>query len=141
MASSGVLSNANRAGSDSSDKMTEAASAIREMQVTSASYTEQSRTRANRVKSTEIVPEFAPVREDSTGEKSDTDMHSAVNESVDPSSWSSTDLSGAQDIPDAMVVLPDRKVAKLRVAGRGDKQGGHGAIKTGSRTTAHVGFV
>ncbi len=42
---------------------------------------------------------------------------------------------------DAVTVLPDRKVAELKMAGRSDKQGGHGSMKTGGRTVGHVGFV
>ena len=139
IASSGVLSTANRVNSDSSDKLAEAAAALKDMQAASASasassYTE--RNRVGRVRSAEIIPEFAPVREVSSGEKSD--MCSAVNDSVDPSSWSSQDLSGTADCIQPVSMLPDRKVAELKLAG---KSGGQSAMKSGSRTTAHVGFV
>ena len=143
IASSGVLSNGNRANSDSSDKLVEVVTAIKE-QVPSASYTERSR--PNRVRSTEVVPEFAPVREESSGDKSDTETCSVANDCVDHSSWSFNDLSGTAELattmPDAMTVLPDRKVAELKMSGRNDKPGGHGITKTGGRTsTAHVGFL
>ena len=137
IASSGVLSTANRVNSDSSDKLAEAAAALKDMQAASNSaslYTE--RNKAGRVRSAEIIPEFAPVREESSGDKSD--MCSAVNDSVDPSSWSSQDLSGTVDAIQPVTMLPDRKVAELKQTA---KSGGQSALKSGSRTTAHVGFV
>jgi len=143
IASSGVLSNVNRAKSDSSDKLAEAAAAIKELHVASSSYTEQ--IRPSRVRSTEIVREFAPVREESSGEKSDTGVCSAADDWVDPSGASQDLLSTADmatTMPETVTVLPDRKVAELKVAGRNEIQGGHSAIRTGSRTSAaHVGFV
>ena len=142
IASSGVMSNVNRANSDSSDKLGEAAATIKEMQAASFSYTEQ--LRPTRVRPTEIMHEFAPVREESSGEKSETGMCGAADESVDPSG-ASQDLSIIADMattmPETVTVLPDRKVAELKLAGRNEMQGGHSAIKTGSRTSAaHVGF-
>ena len=132
VASSGIISNA-RGNSDSSDKLAEAAAAVKEMLVGSASYTEQ--TRAKRVRSAEMMPEFAPVREESVGEQSD--VYSAATEGVDQRSWSSQDLSGATEN-----VFSDKKLVELKLAERSDKPGGHGSIKTsGGRTTAHVGFV
>lgn len=131
IASSG-LSNANRANSDASDN--DAASVMRDVQPSPSSYTERSK--ANRVRSTEIVPEFAPVREDSAGEHSDADMCSAVNAaSADPSSYSAKDVAGTAG---TVTVLPDRKVAELKQGGRNDKSI---VSKGGGRTTAHVGFA
>jgi len=97
------------------------------------------------VKSTEVIREFAPVREESSGEKSETGVCSAADDWVDPSG-ASQDLSKTADMaarmPETVTVLPDRKVAELKVAGRNEMQGGHSAIKTGSRTSAdHMGFV
>ena len=143
IASSGVMSNVNRANSDSSDKLGEAAAAIKEMQAASSSCTEH--LRPTRVRSTEIIREFAPVREESSGEKSETGVCSAADDWVDPSG-ASQDLSNTADMatsmPETVTVLPDRKVAELKVAGRNEMQGGHSAIKPGSRTSAaHVGFV
>lgn len=131
VASSG-LSNANWATSDVSDKVNDAALCVKEVQPSSSSYTERSRT--NRLRSTEIVPEFAPVREDSTGENSDAEM--CVNpDSVDPSSHSTKDVTAAAG---TVKVLPDRKVAELKQGGRNDKSI---VSKGGGRTTAHVGFA
>lgn len=143
IASSGVLSNGNRANSDSSDKLVEIVTAIKE-QATAPSYTERSR--PSRVRSTELVPEFAPVREESSGEKSDTDICSVANDCVDRSSWSFQDLSGTAEVAttmaDAVMVLPDRKITELKMSGRTDKPAGHGITKAPGRTsTAHVGFL
>lgn len=133
VASSG-LSNANRANSDSSDKLNDAAIALKEMQASSASYTERSRT--TRGRSAGIVPEFAPVREESAGENSEADPCRAVNvDSIDPSSYSSQDLAGTTD---TVAMLPDRKVAELKQGMRNDRSS---VSKGGSRTTAHVGFA
>lgn len=131
VASSG-LSNVNRANSDASDN--DAASGTREVQASPSSYTDRSK--ANRVRSTEIVPEFAPVREDSAGEQSDAELCSAVNaDSVDPGSYSAKDVA---DTAGAVTVLPDRKVAELKQGGRTDKS----IVSKGvGRTTAHVGFA
>ena len=119
IASSGVLSNANRANSDSSDKLAEVAAAIKELNVASSSYTEQ--LRPSRVRSTELMREFAPVREEISGEKSETGVCNAADEWVDPSG-ASQDLSNTTDMattaPESVTVLPDRKIAELKVAGR-----------------------
>lgn len=131
VASSG-LSNACRGNSDASDN--DGASAGRDVQPSPASYTEQSK--ASRVRSTEIIPEFAPVREDSAGEHSDAETCSAVNaDSVGPSSYTAKDVAGTAG---TVIVLPDRKVAELKQGGRNDKSLGS---KGGGRTTAHVGFA
>ena len=132
VASSG-LSNANRANSDASDN--DAASVImKDVQPSPSSYTDRSK--ANRVRSTEIIPEFAPVREDSAGEHSDTELCSAVDaDSVDPTSYSAKDVAGTAG---TVIVLPDRKVAELKQGGRNDKSI---VSKGGGRTTAHVGFA
>lgn len=133
IASSG-LSNANWAISDASDRVNDAAPVVKEVQSSSASYTERSR--ANRIRSTEVVPEFAPVREDSTGEKSDVEMCSKVDaDSTDPSSHSTKDAAASAG---TVKVLPDRKVAELKQGGRNDKSI---VSKGGGRTTAHVGFA
>ena len=113
--------------------MTDTASVLREVPPSPSSYTERSK--ISRVRSTEIVSEFAPVREDSAGEHSDTEMCSAVNaDSVDPSSYSAKDVAGTGTV----TVLPDRKVAELKQGGRNDKSI---VSKGGGRTTAHVGFA
>ena len=126
---SSCLSNANRANSDASDN--DAASVMRDVQPSPSSYTERSK--ANRVRSTETIHEFAPVREDSAGEHSDSDMCSAVNAAgVDPSSYSAKEVAGT------VTVLPDRKVAELKQGGRNDKSI---VSKGGGRTIAHVGFA
>ena len=133
VASSG-LSNANRANSDSSDKLNDAALALKEMQGSSASYTERSR--INRARSAGIVPEFATVQEESAGENSDADVCRSLNaDSIDPSSYSSQDLAGTVE---AGTMLPDRKVAELKQSVRSDRSI---VSKGGGRTTAHVGFA
>ena len=130
VASSG-LSNAYRDNSDASDH--DAAAAPKDVQPSPSSYTE--RNKANRVRSTEIVPEFAPVREDSAGEHSDAETCSAVNaDSVGRSSHSAKDVAGTAG---TVTILPDRKVAELKQGGRNDKC----ISKGGGRTTAHVGFA
>ena len=134
MASSG-LSNANWANSDSSDRVPDAVPVMKEVQPSSSSYTERSR--ANRFRSIEIVPEFAPVREDSTGENSDVEMCSTVNgDNTDSSAYSTKDAAASAG---TVKVLPDRKVTELKQGGRNDNKSI--VSKGGGRTTAHVGFA
>ena len=131
---SSALSNANRANSDASDKLHDAAAALKEMQACSASYTEKSRT--SRVRSAGIVPEFAPVREESAGEHSDADMCSAVDaDAVDASSYSAQDLDG---VAEAVTMLSGRKIAEIKQGVRRDRSS---VSRGGGRTTAHVGFA
>ena len=73
VASSGALSATNRVTSDSSDTKYADAGTAQLKEVTSSPLSWSERKPTGRVRSVDVIPEFAPVREESTGEKSDAD--------------------------------------------------------------------
>ena len=84
VASSGALSTTNRVNSDSSDSKYADAATAQLKEVTSSPLSWSERKPTGRVRSVDVIPEFAPVREESTGEKSDADTENSQVQQPEP---------------------------------------------------------
>lgn len=134
VASSGALSAAARVNSDSSDSKD--TTALKEVAASQSSWSE--RKPAGRVRSVDVIPEFAPVREESTDERSDT----ATNESSQlPEPSDPAKPRSSQEFAETAIEA-HRDVVRKResVLSRGDKQN-LVTGKAGLRKSVHVGFV
>lgn len=131
VASSGAFSAAAAANSDNSDSRDIAAPKnVKDVAASQSSWSE--RKPAGRVRSVDVIPEFAPVREESTGEKSDTadiEIRQAPEASDARRSRRSNEFA---DITTEAFPGAVRKGYRQRLLSTG---------KAGPKKPVHVGFV
>lgn len=135
IASSGALSAAARVNSDSSDSK-DAAAQLKEVAGSSSSWSE--RKPQGRTRSVDIIPEFAPVREESIGERSDTNTdNSQAPESSDTRMARRSHESAAGKTREGFSGIV-QKGADVALS-RSDRQTGLG--RAVPKRPVHVGFV